>query len=274
MNFGHNTSTKMDINGPPPFILLANPTLLVYFYRYGLGLIFLLGFTGNLASFFTFLRPVLRTTSTGWLFLILAVSDTAFLLVEIFDFIEVGVAQAPIFLAYYAHLCRFRWFIKGLFQFQSGWILALVAIDRWLRARFPFKASRWCTRRNNSVAMLVVLMISCIDVYRIIRKERGRVQPRSITTDGRRRQRQERSQAQMLLLAISSIVIFVATTLPINLCRIVTAYEIAVQGMTNLFEIVTQVGILTIVVSLNYAVSAKYVFVLFARNRRKPHFSP
>ena len=156
-----NTNNSPDMNGPPPFILLANPTLLVYSYRYGLGLIFLLGFTGNLASFLTFLRPVLRTTSTGWLFLMLAVSDTAFLLIEIFDFIEVGIAQAPIFLAYYDHLCRFRWFIKGLFQFQSGWILALVAIDRWLRARFPFKASRWCTRRKTSVAMLVVLMISC-----------------------------------------------------------------------------------------------------------------
>ena len=99
------------------------------------------------------------------------------------------------------------------------------------------------------------MLISSIDVYRIIRKERGRVQPRSITTDDRRRQRQERLQAQMLLLSISSIVIFVATTLPINLRRIVAAYEIAVQGVTNLFDIVTQVGILTIVVSLNYAVS-------------------
>ena len=151
----------MNIDGPPPFILLANPTLLVYLYRYGLGLIFLLGFTGNLASFLTFGRPVLRSTSTGWLFLMLSVSDTAFLLIETFDFVEVGIVQAPIFLSYYDHLCRFRWFLKGLFQYQSGWILALVAIDRWLRARFPFKASRWCTRRNTSIVMLVILMMGC-----------------------------------------------------------------------------------------------------------------
>ena len=98
------------MDGPPPFGLLSNPTLVVYLYQYGLGLIFLLGFTGNLASFLTFRRPVLRSTSTGWLFLVLSVSDTAFLLIEVFDFVEVGIVQAPIFLAYYNQLCRFRAF--------------------------------------------------------------------------------------------------------------------------------------------------------------------
>ena len=98
------------------------------------------------------------------------------------------------------------------------------------------------------------MLISSIDIYHVIRKEKMRVQPQLITTDDRRRQRQERLQAQMLLLAISSIVIFVVTTLPINLRRIVAAYEISLNGVTNLFDIVTHTGILTIVVSLNYAV--------------------
>ena len=110
------------------------------------------------------------------------------------------------------------------------------------------------------------MLISSIDVYRIIRKERRRVQPRSLATDNRRRPRQERLQAQMLLLAISSVVICVATTLPINLRRIVGAHLIAVQSVTSLFDIVIELGIVTIVVSLNYVVSPKYVIILFARN--------
>jgi hypothetical protein len=99
------------------------------------------------------------------------------------------------------------------------------------------------------------MLISSLDIYHVIRKEKMRVQPQLFTTGDQRKQRQERLQAQMLLLAICNIVIFVATTLPINLRRIVAAHEIAVNGVTNLYEIVTHTGILTILVSLNYAVS-------------------
>lgn len=78
----------MDVDGPPPFVLLANPPLLVYLYRYALDLIFLL--------------------------------------IETFDFVEVGIVQAPIFLVHYDHLCRFRSFLKGFPQCQSSWILAML----------------------------------------------------------------------------------------------------------------------------------------------------
>ena len=142
--------------GPPPFPILFNPMIVVLFYRYGLSILFAVGFVGNLASTATFSRPVLRATSTGCLFLLLAVSDNLFLFAEIFDFVEVGIVQGPIFLENYGGLCRFRWFLKGLFQFCSAWFLVIVSTDRWVRARFPFHANGWCTRRNAFIAAFVV----------------------------------------------------------------------------------------------------------------------
>lgn len=148
-------------DGPPPFILFSNPTIVIFFYRYVLSLIFLLGFTGNIASMMTFLRPILRITSTGFLFFILAVSDSFYLLIFIYDYIEVGLIERPLFITFYGDLCRFRWFIKGFFQFFSGWILVLIAVDRWLRARVPFKVNSICTRRNTIIALCLLVIFGC-----------------------------------------------------------------------------------------------------------------
>ena len=141
------------------FTVEYNSMLLVLLYRYGLGLVFLLGFTGNLASMVTFMQPTLRVTSTGSLFFIMAISDTIFLIASIFDFVEVGIVQGPIFLSSYDNLCRFRWYTKGVVQFCSAWILVLITIDRWLRTRFPFKTKQWCTRRNAFIVMMLILII-------------------------------------------------------------------------------------------------------------------
>jgi hypothetical protein len=173
-----SASSNSSFSDPTPYSVSSNPLLLVLLYRYGLGLIFLLGFIGNLASIATFMRPTLRVTSTGFLFLILAPSDIVFLLVSIFDFIEVGLTQGPILLAYYDSLCRFRWYLKGFIQFFSAWILLLVTIDRWLRTRFPFKANRWCTRRNAAVAVMFVVIIStCLHSHMLSAKLFGGLLP-------------------------------------------------------------------------------------------------
>ena len=89
------------------------------------------------------------------------------------------------------------------------------------------------------------------------------MQPQLFTAGDQRKQRQERLQTQMLLLGISSIVIFVVTTLPTHLRRIYAVYEVEVLGVTSLYDIDTHMGILTIVVSLNYAVSDLIPVVIF-----------
>jgi hypothetical protein len=51
----------------------------------------LLGFTGNIFSLLTFPRVALRNVSTGCLFILLASSDTLYLLICVIDFVEFGL---------------------------------------------------------------------------------------------------------------------------------------------------------------------------------------
>jgi hypothetical protein len=299
---------------------------LVLVYRYGLGLVFLLGFTGNLASIATFMRPTLRSTSTGCLFLMVAVSDTVFLLVSIFDFVEVGLVQGPIFLEIYDDLCRFRWYTKGLGQFCSAWLLVFIAIDRWLKARFPFKTSKWCRRRNAFIMVLLAVVIGCclhshmlnaqvfgkrfpgiateacgpidyrssytefyfatwsyiqavlvcivpatlmlisaIDISHVIRKGKMRIQPA-----GRNQanlQRRDRIQRQVLLMMISSIILFLLTVLPVNIRVIVATYQITMHYVVDLTEIANQTAIISVFLTLNYAVSNKTLMTIQSNRR-------
>lgn len=147
-----------DFNGlePPPFILFNNPRSVVLVYRYVLGLVFLLGFLGNSASILTFKSINLRKTSTGFLFLILAISDTLILLILIYDFVEVAIFDGPIFIEKYDDLCRFRIFTRTCLQFSSAWILTLIAFDRWFRAQFPFKVNKYCTIRNAALGVILI----------------------------------------------------------------------------------------------------------------------
>ncbi|CAF1062930.1 unnamed protein product [Adineta steineri] len=308
-----NMTNNSVVSDPTPFLALPNPLFVVLLYRYGLGLLFLLGFTGNLASMATFMQTALRVTSTGFLFLILAFSDSLFLLVSIFDFIEVGLIQGPILLANYDSLCRFRWFSKGFIQFCSAWILVFVTIDRWLRTCFPFKANKWCTHKNVIIVTICIIIIaislhshmlsaqffgryqpgiatiacgpiqftgSYIDFYftqwpfiqvffvclipvtvmllgsiaipRTIQKTKSRIQ--TIGTNQPQQLRQARLHRQMLILMISSIMIFFVTTLPVNLRQIVGAYEVSTGQNTDINKIVSDTAILTVLLSLNYAI--------------------
>lgn len=173
-----STTNTSDYSGPSLLILTSNPLQLVLIYRYGLSFILLLGFIGNLASIITFMRPTLRITSTGFLFLILAASDTVFLLISLFDFAEVGLIQGPIFLANYDSLCRFRWYLKGFIQFCSAWILVLVTIDRWLGTCFSFKANTWCTRRNAAIIVILIIITgTCLHSHMLSAQLFGRLLP-------------------------------------------------------------------------------------------------
>ncbi|CAF1223360.1 unnamed protein product [Rotaria sp. Silwood1] len=44
-------------------------------------------------------------------------------------------------------------------QVSSAWILVIVSIDRWIRARFPFKSSSICKSKNALIAVGVLLMV-------------------------------------------------------------------------------------------------------------------
>lgn len=73
------------------YFFIHSPPIVAKFYLWGYLIIFILGFTGNIASLMTFTRRKLRSVSTGTLFIILAISDTLFLFASIFDFIDFGL---------------------------------------------------------------------------------------------------------------------------------------------------------------------------------------
>jgi hypothetical protein len=82
------------------YFIIHSPPIVAKFYLWGYLIIFILGFTGNIASFFTFIRPKLRSVSTGTLFIVLAISDTMFLFASIFDFIDFGLQVLFVFTSY------------------------------------------------------------------------------------------------------------------------------------------------------------------------------
>ncbi|CAF3895016.1 unnamed protein product [Adineta steineri] len=309
-----NTTNISVIDDPSVYTGPSNSSVVVLLYRYGLGFIFLFGFTGNLASMATFMQTTLRATSTAFLFFILAISDTLFLLVSIFDFVEVGLTQGPILLTSYDNLCRFRWFLKGLTQFCSAWILVFVTIDRWLRTRFPFKANKWCTHRNVIIVTICIIIIGtslhshmlsaeffgkflpgiataacgpihywipyayfffvqwpliqvffvCLipvtlmllgstDIHRTIQKTKSRIQ--TVAMNQPQQLRQARLHRQMLILMISSILIFFVTTLPVSIHQIIAAYAYLANTAIDENKIVNDTAILTVLLSLNYAIN-------------------
>ena len=116
-----------------------------------------LGFVGHACSLITFLSETLRTTSTGQLFIFLTLSDTFYLLMGIYDFIAL-ILRIPTFPS--LHLCRFRIFTLYFLTATSAWILVLIAMDRCIRARFPFQQALVCTRKVAVVATCIVCVCS------------------------------------------------------------------------------------------------------------------
>jgi len=73
------------------YAFFVDPVTVVRIYQIAYPITFLLGFIGNTASLITFSRSSLRKVSTSCLFIMLAISDTFYLLMCIFDFVEFGL---------------------------------------------------------------------------------------------------------------------------------------------------------------------------------------
>ena len=94
MNNMTNMSTMLEQNRgltSADYFAIRSPPIVAKFYLWGYLIIFILGFSGNIASLLTFTRSTLRSVSTGTLFIVLAISDILFLFASIFDFIDFGL---------------------------------------------------------------------------------------------------------------------------------------------------------------------------------------
>lgn len=134
----------------PPLTVVQNQIAL-----YGYAILFLLGFLGHTSSLLIFLRPTLNRISTSCLFIALTISDSIYLLVSIYDFLNIGLKLRDASVDASA-MCRFRHFIQWTAMCCNAWFLVAIAVDRWIRVRFPFKSKQLCTPRK---ALLVALAI-------------------------------------------------------------------------------------------------------------------
>ncbi len=105
----------------------ANPYLIYLstiskFYLWGYLTSFILGFVGNISGLLTFSRVMLRKISTGCLFIVLAISDTIYLLVSIIDFVEYGLGVIIII------FIRFERMNLKFFYYRSHSMVLLITV--------------------------------------------------------------------------------------------------------------------------------------------------
>lgn len=162
------------------YAFFVDPVTVVRIYQIAYPITFLLGFIGNTASLITFSRSSLRKVSTSCLFIMLAISDTFYLLMCIFDFVEFGLkvivpqycslSKTYLFIAFssqvqfyhhinYDGLCRFRSFVLNVSQVLSSWILVTISFDRWIRTRFPYKSGSLCTPKKALILIGILLIL-------------------------------------------------------------------------------------------------------------------
>lgn len=127
---------------------------------YGYWLTSPLGFFGHVCSLITFGSRNLRHTSTGLLFICLTICDLFYLSISIRDFL-VFVVKIPTIQN--EHLCRARTFIISFSSMTASWTLVLIAVDRWIRVRFPFQQARLCTPKV--VVYSIFLVSTCSTLF-------------------------------------------------------------------------------------------------------------
>jgi hypothetical protein len=127
-----------------------------------------LGFLGHACSLITFSAKPLRQTSTRFLFICLTLSDLLYLIISILDFITLTLLM-PIIRN--DHLCRFRIFIINVTTVTSSWFLVLIAVDRLIRARFPYRQARLCTRKIAMFSVCIITIFSALFTCHILRSE-------------------------------------------------------------------------------------------------------
>lgn len=116
-----------------------------------------------------------------------------------------------------------------------------------------------------SIIPTLLILASSINIYRIIHKEKKRIHP--IKTSNGAHIRQTRLQRHMLLLMISSAVLFLGTTLPISVSQITNAYRLAANADVDMNEIINEEAIVNLVLDFNYAVSNRSLKVIFGKNQ-------
>lgn len=109
-------------------------------------LVYIAGFIGNFLSLLLFIQKELRQVSTGFIFLLLNIFSTIYLLslvVEFFDSIfQLQILHNAVF------RCQFILWLQNVTRTVCSFLAATVSIDRFIRSEYPMKSRIWCTTKN------------------------------------------------------------------------------------------------------------------------------
>lgn len=122
-------------------------------------IIYGLGFIGNFFATLTFSSRRMCRISSSIFLLVLSISDSLSLVTSIWFFLADAFS---IHLQNYSALaCRFRTFFAYVFMDLSSWCLAGLAVDRYLRTKFPLSSKTFCTPRHATYAILTFFLVLC-----------------------------------------------------------------------------------------------------------------
>ncbi|UJR23971.1 hypothetical protein I4U23_026938 [Adineta vaga] len=287
----------------------------------GYVILYVLGLFGHTGSFLIFLRPSLNRISTSCLFIALTISDSLYLLLSIYDFINIGLQIRDGSIDPSA-MCRFRHFLQWTAMCSNAWLLVIIAIDRWIRVKFPFKSKEICTPRNALLMAIIVVILSAGFNGHVLGPSYGQLPAGVMTVCGpkpsnaiyntfvrqiwptifsfiqtllpaallmilsmdtfrrlvgqtrNKNKNQQRHRAQldnqMLLIMLATIVLFVATVLPLGLFNILLTPVL--RGPMTQIQLLELSSILTLISTINYSLDF-YLHCLTSRLFRKEFLS-
>lgn len=141
-NFSNNTQTD---------------EIVFFLQTYYLPFIIIAGSVGNILSVLVFFKTKLKKLSSSYYLAALAISDTGFLIVVMFNWLsnlEVQLYNKP-------GWCQLFQFLTALFIFLSVWFVVAFTVERFIAVMYPLKRQTMCTIKR---AKLVLSVLSIFGV--------------------------------------------------------------------------------------------------------------
>ena len=123
-----------------------------YINLYYLWVIFLFGFTGNIATFITVIKIRPHRSYTVCIAVLAIINNCAIISKLLFH--QLTLYDAPIG----PWGCRILYYLGSFFAMYSSWIIVTMTLERFVAIYFPMKVGRICTR----VKMLFFLVILAV----------------------------------------------------------------------------------------------------------------
>lgn len=129
--------------------ILQTEKIILMIQMYYVPFIIVSGSIGNILSVIVFSKTKLKKLSSSYYLAALAVSDTGFLIVLMFNWLSgrgVQLYNKPMW-------CQFFQFSSALFIFLSVWFVVAFTVERFIAVMYPLKRQTMCTIRRAKIVL-------------------------------------------------------------------------------------------------------------------------